>query len=927
MSYQPKSPSFYRLPTEEVVKQLLSSSDGLNSQTASNRLNTYGPNNLKRARREPVIFKFFHQFKDLMIILLIGSAAISFYLNDRRTTYILLAIVIINSLIGFFQEFKAEKIMESLQAFVVAEAKVFRDKKLLVIAAADLVPGDIFIIEEGDAIPADGRILEESELATNDFALTGESNPTRKFTHHISDEATLGNRRNMVFMGTTVATGDAKCIVTATGMSTELGRIANLSTETKAGLSPLQREMNNLASRITVATLILAAFLILISLGANLSFKDALIFAIGISSAMIPQGLPAEVNIALAQAAGKLAKAKALVKKLSAVETLGATSVICTDKTGTLTKNEMTVQHITFINKHFAVSGSGYETNGAILHENGMALETKDLKELHRFLVTGLFASNAQVDPPDDTHTSWYCLGDPTEGALVVLARKAGIDTNIINNIHKELKEFPFDSSRKRMSSVRQFEGKLTAFVKGAPESVLSCCSHILADGKIRPLTNQDRTLIAAQNDYYANQAMRNLAYAYRLIPANLDYKIHDPAVVENNLIYMGLVSIIDPIREDVASAMQAARAAHVKVSIITGDYAPTAKAIAIQAKLADKPEDLILVGSDELPKLTDNAVLEMVLKGGVIFSRVSPEDKLRIVSLVKSANHIVAVTGDGINDAPALKKADIGVAMGKIGTDVAKQSAEIVLLDDSFSTLVSAIQQGRGVYQNIKKATLACLTSNFGELITVLIGLAAASLLGYPPAILAVQILAIDLIAELLPIAALGWDKPEAILMRETPRRSQDHIYNKATFVDLIITGSIMGSLAYTNFLLYAGRHGIEPVDIKQHVTLYAAATTLTYVTLVLCQLVNILIRRSESPTLTAYIFTNRHLWLAFGLSLFFVLNFVYNPWLQHLFGSSSLGLVDWLYAMISAVIFFILREIYKTALNRRHASLAKVL
>jgi Ca2+-transporting ATPase len=918
MNQNPNKNSAYLSPSNDVLEVLGTREQGLSEQEAAARLEKFGYNDLKQLKKDYTIFKFFRQFKDFMIILLIISSLLSIYLGDYRTAIILSAIVLLNTIIGFIQEFKAEKIMDSLKALVVSEAKVYRNGKLQVVGAATLVPGDIIYIEEGDFVPADGRIFEESELATNDFALTGESNPSRKFTHAISGATSVGNRRNLVFMGTTVATGNAKCAVIATGMETELGRIANLSQSTKPGLSPLQLEMNNLAARITVATLILAAILVAISLGAHLSIKDAFIFAIGIASAMIPQGLPAEVNTSLAQAANKLARARALVKKLSAVETLGATSVICTDKTGTLTKNEMTVEHITLIDQHFAVSGSGYETNGQIHHDNGIALNSKELKNLHLFFVAGFFASNAKINPPDEHHNSWYCLGDPTEGALITLTKKAGIDTKVLDETCPELKEFPFDSARKRMSSVRSYEGKLSVFVKGAPEMVLEKCTHILAKGKIRLITDTDRKFIAKQNDMYANKAMRNLAYAYKELSPKTDYKIHNPDIVENNLVYLGLVSMIDPVRPDVVEAMVAAREAHIKVSIITGDYAPTAKATALRAKLADRPEDIVIVGGDELTSMKDNQVLELVLKGGIIFSRVSPEDKLRIVNLIRSANKVVAVTGDGINDAPALKRADIGVAMGRIGTDVAKQSADIVLLDDSFHTLVGAIQQGRGVFQNIKKATLSCLTSNSGELIVVLTGLAAASLYGIPAAISVVLILAVDLIAELFPIAALGWDTPEKALMKEPPRQVNVHIFNRPAIIDLLITGLLMGSLAYANFLLFASRNGITAQEYKSNPKLYAAAITLTYVTIVSCQLINILIRRSQFFTISKYMFTNYHLWLAFALSLFCVLNIVYNPWIQRIFNSADLSATDWLYVFAAAGIFFIARETIKLTYRR---------
>lgn len=919
MTTPQKTTPAYQLLTDDVLESLATCKEGLTQVEALRRFATNGPNSLKKLRSEPAIFKYVRQFKDLMILLLLGCAGIAFYLDDPRTGGILVSIVFINSLIGFAQEHKAEKVMESLKSLMVPVAKVFRNGQLVTVDSSELVVGDVMQLEEGDSIPADGRILEENELSTNDFALTGESNPCRKFTHSIKGTVSVGDQRNLVFMGTTVATGNALCVVIGTGMQTELGRIASLSQGTKAGASPLQKEMNNLAFRITMATVVLVAVLVAISLGADLSIKDALIFAIGIASAMIPQGLPAEVSVSLAQAAGKLAEERALVKKLSAVETLGSTSIICTDKTGTLTKNEMTVERLLLANTQYTVSGSGYDPEGGIHDEKGAPLTEQEIKNINQFIVAGYFATNAKISAPDEHHPNWYCLGDPTEGALVTLTQKAGIDTRALDEASPELKEFPFDSVRKRMSSVRMYNDKLTVFVKGAPESVLDKCSKIwLPDGKVRPLTDADRKMIHEQNDEFANKAMRNLAYASKELEKGVDYRQHDPDVVEHDLVYMGMVSMIDPVREDVAEAMMTARAAHIKVSIITGDYAPTAKAIAVRANLAEKPEDIIIVAGNELPSMPDSKVLELVLRGGIIFSRVSPEDKLRIVGLVRSNNHVVAVTGDGINDAPALKRADIGVAMGKTGTDVAKQSAEIILLDDSFHTLVGAIQQGRTVYQNIKKATLACLTSNFGELITVLIGLAALSIAGIPPAISPVLILAVDLIAELFPIAALGWDKPEGSLMKDYPRDPKDHIYNTEAFIDLLTSGLLIGALAYGNFIYFAKRNGIEPSALEGSGH-YLSAITLTYATIVLCQFTNILMRRSRGTTISRYLFSNKQLWMAMGLSLLCVISIVYVPFVQKIFGSDSLSVKDWLFALASAGIYFMIREATKLLAGKR--------
>lgn len=907
----------YQIGTDETLQQLGAHKEGLSADEATKRLSTHGPNKLHEVNRTPRIIKFLLQFKDLMVVLLIICALLSFYLGDMRTGGILLGIVLLNALIGFFQENKAEKIMQSLNALIVTEAKVYRNGELTTIAVSDIVPGDVLALEEGDSVPADGRIIEENELSTNDFALTGESNPSRKFTHAIKGYSQIAGRHNLVFMGTTVATGNARCVVIATGMQTELGRIASLSQSTKTQLSPLQKEMNNLALKITIATILLAVLLAAISMGASVGFKDAVLFAIGIASAMIPQGLPAEVSISLAQATGVLARKRALVKQLSAVETLGSTAIICTDKTGTLTKNEMSVELITLPTKQFTVTGSGYTPSGEIMDSAGNKAEKKADSLLGLLVRTAYFASNAHLNPPDEHHPVWHCIGDPTEGALTTLAMKSGIDITLLDTGSPEIKEFPFDSVRKMMSSIRHYNQQLTVFAKGAPESILAACTHIaLPDGSSRPITDQDRQHIEQQNQTLAERAMRNLALAYKPLNETTDYRQHHPEVVENKLIYLGMVSMIDPVREEVPAAMAAAHDAHIKISIITGDSAATARAIAVRAGLAKDPAGITVIAGEELKDLGDEKILEIVSKGGAIFSRVSPEDKLRIVSLVRE-HHVVAVTGDGINDAPALKAANIGVAMGRTGTDVAKQAAGIVLLDDSFHTLVGAVQQGRTVYQNIKKATIACLTSNYGELFTILISLAALSLFGIPAAITPVLILAVDLIAELFPIAALGWDKGERKLMTDPPRRLKDHIFNTSTFFDLLFTGILIGALAYGNYLLFIDRNNLA-IETLAQAALYSSAITLTYVTIVLCQFGNILIRRAQTRTLSRYLFTNKTLWIALGISLACVLSIVYVPFIQHIFGSGPLTLIDWGYAIAAGVIFFVIRESAKLIHSR---------
>ena len=900
---------YYRLSAPESLQELRSQAVGLSETEAAERLLHMGGNTLVHLKRTPLWLVGLRQFKDLLVLLLIVSAGLSLYLHDIRTASIMAAIAFINAGVGFFQEFKAESLLASLEQLVVAKAKVLRAGKITEINSSELVPGEVIYLEAGDSVPADARVLQEDELATNDFALTGESQPTRKFVHAITADIPLGSRHNMVFMGTTVALGSGHAVVTGTGMHTELGRIAGLSQNTPSDTSPLKREMNNLAKRLAQGTLLLAAILTIFELQSDIGLKTSLLFAISIAAAMIPNGLVAEVNITLAQTAARMAKARALAKKLSAVEALGATNIIATDKTGTLTKNEMTVIRTLIGKTEYPITGTGYEMNGIVCDTSNKPLTGHALKELHIFFQTGALASNAEVNAPDEDHKNWYVVGDPTEGALVTLARKAGIEPTTENTRFPELKEYAFDSARKRMTSVREVDGQLYAFVKGAPESVLACATELWDHGHTRKLSKKDREFFLGYNEKHAAEAERNLALAYRVLPKGFDPKKHHLEDAEQKLVFLGMVSMVDPLRDEVPAAMAAAQAAHIKVSIITGDYPSTAAAIARKAGLAGGK--ITVVMGDELTGLADNQILDLLLQGGAVFSRVSPEDKLRIVEITKQSGQIIAVTGDGINDAPALKRADIGVAMGRSGTDVAKEAAEVVLLDDSFATLVTAIEQGRLTFQNIRKAARCALTDNAGELIVILLSLAAQAIFHIPAAITAIQILAVDIIAEMLPITALGWDPAVGKLMKQYPRNPRDHIINRAAVLEFISFGFLAAALAYANYLFFFARHGLSPVNLGTHVAPYLQATILTYVSLVFCQFMNLLFVRTlgERPLFSSYLWSNKKLLIAFGISFFCIANVVYNPLVQPYFGAGPLSFVDWLTAFGVAAIYTLAR------------------
>lgn len=911
--------NYYQLSAEQTLKSLKTKNEGLSDEEITQRLSVYGENKLIAGKKELLISRFLREFKDLLAILLIVSGALSLYYQDYRSAFLMFGLVVFNALLGFFQRYKAEKVMDSLQSLIEAKAKVIRNGQEIEIEQEKLVPGDIVILEEGDAVPADIRIIQENNLGTNDFALTGESNPSRKFTHPIQSEVSLGKRNNLAFMGTVVATGNATGVVIATGMETEIGRIANLTKETKTEPSPLQKELNKIAKQITFIAVIICAILFVVAILLKFTPQQAVAFAVGIANGVVPEGLPSQVTIALSLAAGRLAKKKAIVKKLSAVETLGATHIICTDKTGTLTKNEMTVQKVVIGNRIFQTSGSGYGPEGKVLDENGQPLSEIELKTYQIFFENGVFASNAKIGPPDREHPDWYSIGDPTEAALINLAQKASIDPESLNKKYPELLEFTFDAGRKRMSSIRDKDGKIMVYVKGAPQSILECCTKIWDGQNIRPITQDDRIMIENKDSEFAMMALRNLGYAYREIPEfKKDLKLED---VEQDLVWLGLAAMIDPPREDVKAAMEAAQKANIRIIIITGDYALTAEAIARKVGLQKGGDtEITVVNGDELAKLSDIGLLQKLIFSNLIFSRTSPEDKLRIVTLLKKAGEVVAVTGDGVNDAPALKKADIGVAMGKTGTEVAKNSAEIVLLDDSFGTLVSAIKEGRTVFHNLVKTIITSLCGDGAELFIVLISLLGTSILRYPIAILPYQVLAIDMVGQMFPLAFLAWDSPQSNIMVEAPRNPGEHIINKKRIMEIIWVGLLIAILAYINFFLIYLRQGNLPVNVDTSGTLYMRATTITYVTIVFLQWMNILSHRAgDESAFSPYLWSNKRLLLGYGISMIFTLLIVYNPFFTQLLSTAPLNLMDWISVALTGIVFMTLREAYKFFKNRK--------
>lgn len=895
------------------MKKLGTNKDGLSREKSKERLKKYGKNELKGKGGVPKWLIFLSQFKDVMVILLIIAGTISISIGNIRDGSVMFVIVIVNAVIGFIQEYKAGKIIERLKDLIKSPASVMIDGKLSEIPQDELVPGDVIKVETGDKIPADIRIIESFNLETNDFSLTGESMPQDKHSNVIQEKRILADRDNMAYLGTTVASGNAMGVVVRTGMNTEMGKIASMTEETGKIESPLEKELRILGYRLTIIVIIISVVLFVVAQLQGFSFFTSMMYALGVAVAAVPQALPAQVTVALSTASNRLANKKAVVKNLSSVETLGSTTVIATDKTGTLTKNEMTVTTVWFDGQEYEVTGVGYEPEGEILEKDGKPLSEEEIDEIEIMMDAATMASNAEIHEPDDKHSSWYPIGDPTEAALITLSTKLGTRSPKEDEENPELQEFSFDSERKRMSSVRKFGEKTMLTMKGATDSVLSISKSIYKNGKRKPITDEDKKKIRKLNEKYSKDALRVLAIAIRpLEPDGRDYVMEE---VEKDVTFLGLMGMIDPPKEGVKESIKDCHSAKIRTFIVTGDHAITARAVGEEIELSKEGEPPPVVTGGELEDMSDDELSEILKDNeSVIFSRVDPKDKLRIVKLLEEGEQIVAVTGDGVNDAPALKRAHIGVAMGKTGTDVAKEASQLVLLDDSFPTLVSAVREGRTIYNNLRKTVLASMTTNGAELTIVLLGLAAVALKNWAIPILAIQILAIDLLAEIMPLTFLTYDPPPKGIMNSPPRSQEEHIINKFTAGEVGFLGVIIGGLAFTNFALFMLRNGITLNVGMENTLMYAKATTISYLTIAYCQFVNIMSRRFEKFTIFKKNFwTNKILLWSIVGSAGLVFLGVYGPKISEFLSFAGISLIDWSYILGAALIYLGAFELVK--------------
>ena len=913
----------YRWTAKEVVARLTSDAQrGLSTEEARARLERYGPNELEAERPVPAWRRFLAQFRDTLVILLVIATAISVglwaYERDSALPYegiAIFAIVLLNGVLGYVQESRAEMAVAALRAMSAAEASVVRDGERGSIPAAELVPGDVILVEEGDTIPADARLIESTALQASEASLTGESLPVQKDVRPIEEVVGLGDRSNVVFSGTVATYGRGKAVVTATGMQTELGNIAGMLRRTEDEATPLQKELDRTGRLLGAIVLVIAAVLvatILLVEGVRepAAIFDVLILGVALAVAAVPEGLPAIVTAVLAIGVQRMASRNAIVRRLPAVETLGSATVIASDKTGTLTKNEMTVRTVVTASGRADLGGTGYAPEGE-LRRDGQPVEDDALRaEVERALRAADLANNATLSHSDGR---WSVQGDPTEGALIVAARKAGLSPESLDARFERVGEVPFSSERKLMSTVHKDAEKperLAAFAKGAPDVLLPRCSHEIVDDEARPLTDERREEIRGENERLASEALRTLGVAFRsLPPGELEGEVDDH--IERDFVFLGLVGMIDPPREEVKDAVDLAKGAGIRPMMITGDHPKTAAAIAEELDIST--EGRAITGA-ELEMLPDEE-LEREVRQTPVYARVNPEHKLRIVRALQNNGQVVAMTGDGVNDAPALKTADIGVAMGITGTDVSKEAADMVLTDDNFASIVAAVEEGRSIFANIQKFLRYLLSSNIGEVFTVFFGVVLAGVIGLRAEggaavalpLLATQILWINLVTDGPPALALGLDPADRSVMDRPPRPQGSGVITRRMWGGIAFVGLIMaaGTLFVLDYALPGGL--IEGSGDLPY------ARTMAFTTLMLFQLFNVLNARSDEQSAFQGLLINPWLWGAVLLSLVLQLVVVYAPPLQPAFGTVSLSFGDWLLCAAVASSVLWLREASK--------------
>ncbi len=851
------SPVWHNLPVEKVLEQMHVTAEGLSTEEAQQRVQQYGPNALREAKPIHPLAILLGQFNSLVIWLLIGAGVVSGLLGEWIDSIAILTIVVLNAIIGFFQEYKAERAIEALKKMTSPRARVRRDGSVVMLPAAEIVPGDIIELEAGDLVPADARLLDAASLKCVEAALTGESDAVNKHTAALEQaEVPLGNRRNIVFMGTSVAAGTGRAVVTATGMETEFGRIAGLLQEASFDEgTPLQKRLADVGRMLVWASLGVVGVIFILGFLRHIPLVELFLTSVSLAVAAVPEGLPAVVTVALALGVQRMARKRALVRKLPAVETLGSTSVICTDKTGTLTVGEMTVRALYVAEQNFTVTGEGYGPNGKILF-NDASPDGQQSERLRSLLTLLVGCNGAHLSREGE---KWTVIGDPTEGALLTVGMKVGLEQSAIETQFPRVREYPFDSDRKRMTTIRKLsDGRLQAMVKGAPDILLQRCTHILGAEGVRQISERDVQLVTARIAELTQSALRVLAAAYREID-EAEIRDAEAESIEQRLVFVGLAGMYDPPRPEAREAIARCHSAGIRVVMITGDHQQTALAVAHELGIA-RDGDVALAGV-ELDHLSDEELRQRV-SDVAVYARVSAEHKLRIVRAWKAAGAVIAMTGDGVNDAPAIKGADIGIAMGKSGTEVTKEASDMVITDDNFASIAAAVEEGRGVYDNIRKTLQYLLAGNLGELLLI----TGSVMVGWPIPLLPIHLLWINLVTDGLPALALATDPIDPDVMKRPPRPRSESIMDRKFFVTMMLTGLLTASVSLVAYL-----YGLRYRDLD-------TARTFAFAALVYAEILRSFGCRSETKTVWEMgLMSNLKLALIAALAILF------QPWTHH--------------------------------------------
>jgi Ca2+-transporting ATPase len=896
---QPKGQAWYSQSAEEVLTQLASSASGLSAQEAAKRLAADGPNELKEGKHISPLQIFIGQFKSLIIWILIVAGIISGVLGETVDAIAILAIVVLNAFIGFYQEFSAEKSIAALKNMTAPQAKVRRDGQVISIPAVGIVTGDILTLEAGDLVAADARILQAAALRCIESALTGESEAVTKQAAILEQaDVPLGDRANMVFMGTSIAAGTGRAVVVSTAMKTELGRTAGLIAEAGADEgTPLERKLESFGRVLVWATLGIVVLLFGLGLLRGTDPFELFMTSVSLAVAAVPEGLPAVVTVSLALGVLRMSRRRALVRKLPAVETLGSTSVICTDKTGTLTVGEMTVRALYVAGQRYEVTGEGYGPEGEVRFE-GQKVEAPHLMPLLELATIILGCNNSNLVEKDGM---WQTVGDPTEGALLAAGMKAGGDRRRIEQELPKEHEFPFDSDRKRSSVIcRKSDGELRALVNGAPGPLLERCTQLYTSEGIRPLTARDQEHLLSQTTAMAQQALRVLGSAWRDLDKPLSA---EPTAdeVERDLVFVGLSGMYDPPRQQAKEAVAKCLAAGIRVVMITGDHPETAVAIAREIGIASVTDRAI--SGVELDKLTDDELRKRVPEIAV-FARVTAEHKLRIVRALKANGDVVAMTGDGVNDAPAIRGADIGIAMGKTGTEVTKQTADMIITDDNFATIVAAVEEGRGIYDNIRKTLQYLLAGNTGELLLMTV----CVILGLPMPLLPIHLLWINLVTDGLPALCLATDPIDPDVMKRRPRSQSENITNRSFFRTMALTGFLTAGVSFATYFYVLQTETLE------------TARTYAFAVLVFAELLRSFGARSETkPVWRIPLFTNTNLVIVVAISFGLQVWSQHNETLGGFLKTSYMSFVDCLILVAVGAIPLLVLEVVKVVRNSR--------